>query len=328
MEPRGGQEELVSVVVPVYNERESLEELAEEILSVARSEGLKLELIFVDDGSSDGSWETIAALAARHPEVRGLRFRRNFGKAAALQAGFDAARGAQVVTLDADLQDDPAEIPRLLAKLDEGFDLVNGWKRERKDPWHKVWPSKVFNWATSAVCGVALHDHNCGLKAYRREAARALSLHGELHRFIPALLAAQGFAIAELAVHHRPRKYGKSKYGARRFVRGLLDLATVKFLTTYAWRPLHLFGGLGLSCLALGVAGAVSLAAACAAGLPQAAVWGAAVLCALFFLAALQLFALGLLAELFAARAALEKRPFSISERVGDSDKPSSGDSR
>ncbi len=248
---------VISIVIPVFNERDSLPALHAEIAAVARSARLDLEVLFVDDGSRDGSWQVIAELARQHAEVQGIRFRRNFGKAAALSAGFHAARGDIILTLDADLQDDPAEIPRFLAMLDNGkaderFDVISGWKRVRLDPWHKVWPSRVFNLMVSWLTGVPLHDHNCGMKCYRAEVFREIRLYGELHRFIPVLAAARGFRVGEMEINHRPRRFGHSKYGLRRFAKGFLDLLTVKFLTGFGQRPQHMLGGLGLLCFLLG----------------------------------------------------------------------------
>jgi dolichol-phosphate mannosyltransferase len=262
---------VISVVIPVYNERESLLVLHGEIASVAERAGLDLEVLLVDDGSTDGSWEVIAELARKHPAVHGIRLRRNFGKAAALSAGFGACAGEVILTLDADLQDDPAEIPRFLAALEHGtqaeplpvpaeggaaegpparpgepLDVVSGWKKVRHDPWHKVWPSRAFNWLVSRLTGVHLHDHNCGMKAYRAEVFREVRLYGELHRFIPVLAAARGFRVGEIVINHRPRSFGRSKYGLRRFIKGFLDLLTVKFLTGFNQRPQHLLGSLGL----------------------------------------------------------------------------------
>ncbi len=243
----------VSLVIPVYNEAESLRPLFEEINQTATRYQYDFEIWFIDDGSRDGSWSIISELAKEDRRVHGVRFRRNFGKAAALNAGFERATGNYVMTLDADLQDDPAEIPNFLNKLAEGFDLVSGWKKVRHDPWHKVFPSRVFNGMVSKLTGVNLHDHNCGMKGYRVDAAKAVNLYGEMHRFVPALAAAKGYRIGELVIQHRARKFGQSKYGFRRFLRGFLDLITVKFLTTYQWRPNHLFGSwaLGFFFLAL-----------------------------------------------------------------------------
>ena len=246
---------MLSAVIPLFNEAESLATLHAELISVAEAEGYVIEIIFVDDGSTDGSWAEVRRLVAKDRRVRGIRFRRNFGKAAALSAGFRAARGELIVTLDADLQDDPREIPRLLAAMEGNCDVVSGWKQVRHDPWQKVLPSRVFNWLVSWLTGVYLHDHNCGLKCYRREVLAEVRLYGELHRFVPVLAAARGFRVGELAVAHRPRKFGRSKYGVRRFIKGFLDLLTVKFLTGFGQRPQHLLGGIGLVCFFLGTAG-------------------------------------------------------------------------
>jgi dolichol-phosphate mannosyltransferase len=245
---------MISLVIPVYNEKDSLPILHGEIEEVARRANLDLEAIFVDDGSTDGSWDIIVDLARKHAWVHGIRLRRNFGKAAALSAGFHAAGGALVLTLDADLQDDPAEIPHFLAALEEGKDVISGWKKVRHDPWHKVWPSRLFNAAVSWLTGVYLHDHNCGMKCYRSEVFQEIRLYGELHRFIPVLAAARGFKVGELAIGHRPRRFGRSKYGMRRLLKGFLDLLTVKFLTGFGQRPQHLLGGIGLVSFLLGAA--------------------------------------------------------------------------
>ena len=212
------------------------------------------EAVFVDDGSTDGSFAALTRLHNAKDNVRVVRLRRNFGKAAALAAGFGQARGDAIVTIDADLQDDPAEIPRLLAKLDEGFDLVSGWKAHRRDPLSRRALSRIFNWVTSRVSGLRLHDMNCGLKAYRAEVVKELRLYGELHRFIPVLAHYRGHRIAELPVNHRPREHGRSRYGVERYLRGFLDLLTVSFIGRYRHRPLHLFGGLGLGLGAIGFA--------------------------------------------------------------------------
>ncbi len=257
---------MISLVIPVYNEEQSLALLHQEIAAVAAKDDLAVEVIFVDDGSRDGSWAVIEGLARGHDNVRGIRFRRNFGKAAGLSAGFHAANGDIILTLDADLQDDPAEVPRFLAALALGeersghhgsgpLDVVSGWKRRRLDPWHKVWPSRVFNRLVSWLTGVRLHDHNCGMKAYRAEVFREVRLYGELHRFIPVLAAARGFRVGEIEINHRPRRFGHSKYGVRRFIKGFLDLLTVKFLTGFGQRPQHVLGSIGLVSFLLGAAG-------------------------------------------------------------------------
>ena len=230
---------MVSIVIPFFNEVESLAILHGEIARVIEPASGGFEIIFVDDGSTDGSWEVITKLTGaatseprasasgqpQPPRVHGIRFRRNFGKAAALSAGFAAARGDIIMTLDADLQDDPAEIPNFLLALDLGMDVISGWKKTRHDPWHKVWPSRVFNGMVSWLTGVTLHDHNCGMKCYRAAIFREIRLYGELHRFIPVLAAARGFKVGEVVIKHRPRKFGHSKYGVRRFVKGFLDLS-------------------------------------------------------------------------------------------------------
>ncbi len=242
----------VSVVIPVYNERDSVRPLSEELLTVLRSLGRQIEILYVDDGSTDGTSEILADLASAEPEIAVVRLRRNFGKAAALMAGFREARGDAIVTIDGDLQDDPAEIPRLLAELEAGADLVSGWKRDRKDPWSKRAASKVFNGVTAKMSGVGLHDLNCGFKAYRAEVVESLSLTGDQYRYIPVLAHNEGFRVKELAVNHRPRKFGSSKYGFERYLRGFLDLLTILSIGRFRQRPMHLFGGVGMLFLAIG----------------------------------------------------------------------------
>ena len=250
---------MLSAVIPVFNEIESLAKLHAELDAVAREHEYDWEIIFVDDGSTDGSWAEIQRLAAEDSRVHGIRLRRNFGKAAALSAGFQAARGSLVLTLDADLQDDPQEIPRFLERMDDGFDVVSGWKKRRHDPWHKVGPSRVFNALVGFLTGVRLHDHNCGFKCYRREIFEEVRLYGEMHRFVPVLAAARGWRVGEIVVHHRARQFGQSKYGAWRMVKGFLDLLTVYFLTGYSQRPQHLLGTVGLLAFALGGLGLICL---------------------------------------------------------------------
>jgi glycosyltransferase involved in cell wall biosynthesis len=245
---------VISVVVPVYNEERSVALLLDELRGTLEGIGAEWEAVFVDDGSTDGTFAALTRLHAAAGNVRVVRLRRNFGKAAALAAGFAQAQGDVVVTIDGDLQDDPAEIPRLLAKLDEGFDLVSGWKTRRRDPWSRRLLSRIFNGVVGRISGIRLHDMNCGFKAYRAEVVRGLPLYGELHRFIPVLAHYRGYRIAELPVNHRPRAHGRSRYGLERYLRGFLDLLTVSFMGRYRHRPLHLFGGLGLLLGALGVA--------------------------------------------------------------------------
>jgi len=247
---------VISVVVPVHDEERSVALLYEELQAALEPSGEPWEAIFVDDGSLDGSFAALTRLHARAANVRVVRLRRNFGKSAALAAGFAQAQGETVVTIDGDLQDDPSEIPRLLTKLEEGFDLVSGWKARRRDPWRRRVVSRIFNAVTSRVSGLRLHDMNCGLKAYRTEVVRGLPLYGELHRFIPVLAYYRGFRVAELPVNHRHRTHGRSRYGLERYLRGFLDLLTVTFMGRYRHRPLHLFGGLGF---VLGLLGTVIL---------------------------------------------------------------------
>ena len=247
---------MISVVVPVYNEERSVALLFDELRSALDGLGRPWEAVFVDDGSTDGTYAALTRLHNEADTVRVVRLRRNFGKAAALAAGFAQAQGEIVVTIDGDLQDDPSEIPRLLAKLDEGFDLVSGWKAHRRDPWSRRILSRIFNSVVGRISGLRLHDMNCGFKAYRVEVVHDLPLYGELHRFIPVLAHYRGYRIAELPVNHRPRSHGRSRYGLERYLRGFLDLLTVSFMGRYRHRPLHLFGGLGLL---LGFAGTAVL---------------------------------------------------------------------
>ncbi len=237
-------------MIPVLNEQDSLRQLIAEIIANCPPHGY--ELIFIDDGSRDQSFPILQELAANDPNIRIIKFRRNFGKAAALQRGFDLAKGEVVFTLDADLQDNPREIPAFLAKLDEGWDLVTGWKRKRHDPWHKTIPSKLFNFVTARAFRLKLRDYNCGFKAYRREVVKELELYGEMHRYIPALANALGYRITEIPVEHRRREYGRSKYGMERYLRGFFDLLTVKMVTQYIKSPLYLFGRVGLLSTLLG----------------------------------------------------------------------------
>ena len=244
----------VSVVVPVLDEAESVAELAQRVATVLEGLGKSFEIVFVDDGSTDGTPARVRAAREADPRVKLVHLRRNFGKAAALSAGFDHCAGQLVVTMDGDLQDDPEEIPRLIAALEEqDLDLVSGWKRRRQDPASKRLPSRLFNWVTRQLAQVDLHDFNCGFKVYRREVLAEISIYGELHRYIPVLASRRGFRIGEVQVKHHPRRHGSSKYGWDRFYKGLLDLITVLFITRYTRRPLHLFGAFGLTFLAGGL---------------------------------------------------------------------------
>ena len=325
---------MISLVIPVYNEEESLKLLYEEIMAVAAQEDLVVEVVFVDDGSRDGSWTVIGELARQNGNVRGVRFRRNFGKAAALSAGFRAAHGDVILTLDADLQDDPAEIPRFLAALAVGeetsghrrtgpLDVVSGWKRRRLDPWHKVWPSRVFNRLVSWLTGVYLHDHNCGMKCYRAEVFREVRLYGELHRFIPVLAEARGFRIGEIEINHRVRRFGRSKYGVRRFVKGFLDLLTVKFLTGFGQRPQHMLGSIGIVSFVLGALGMTWLLVTWIinhfnpGAFPPLHQRPLLIYSLGAVLLGAQMMSIGFLAELITAYSSREEDSYSIAERVG-----------
>lgn len=244
---------LISFVIPTYNEKPSLQTLYEQIITNVQPTGHDYEIIFVDDGSTDGSFELLHELHAADPKVRAIQFRRNYGKAAGLDVGFRHAQGEIVFTLDADLQDDPVEIPRFLEKLDEGYDLVTGWKYPRLDPITKTAPSKLFNATLRLASGLHIHDYNCGYKAMRREVAEELNMYGEMHRFIPAIAHWRGFRVTEIKVKHHPRKFGRSKYGLSRLWRGLFDFSTVYFLNQFNRRPLHFFGGIGLATLTVGM---------------------------------------------------------------------------
>jgi dolichol-phosphate mannosyltransferase len=303
------------------NEAASLPQVVAELQAMAVAGGYSLEILLIDDGSTDDTWPVINRLAAADSRILGIRLRRNFGKSAALSAGFRAANGDLIVTLDGDLQDDPAEIPKLIAKLDEGYDVVSGWKQVRHDPWHKVYPSRVFNWLVSWLTGVHLHDHNCGLKCFRREVIDEVRLYGELHRFVPVLSAAKGFRTAEVVVAHRPRRFGQSKYGLERIVKGLLDIWTVKFLTGYGHRPQHLLGTAGLVAFLFGGLVMLYLAAVwCLSRLSEN--WPDVHLhetAALFYAIALiiigaQFLSVGILGEMFAAFLVRETDTYSIAE--------------
>jgi glycosyltransferase involved in cell wall biosynthesis len=308
---------MISVVVPLYNEAESLAKLHAELVRSFEANHLEpAEILFIDDGSLDHSWAVIQKLASVDARVRGIRFRRNFGKAAALTAGFRASKGSTIFTLDADLQDDPAEIPRFLAKLDEGFEVVSGWKRTRHDPWHKVGPSRIFNHMVSALTGCKLHDHNCGFKAYRREVLDEVTIYGELHRFVPVLAFERGFKVAEIVVHHRPRKFGRSKYGPTRFVKGLLDLVTVHFLSHYGQRPIHFLGALGMAMLGLGGAGLIYLAILWFLGYRPIGDRPLLLYSGTLLGVGTQLVCMGILAEMVTAYSIRDTDTFSVSETL------------
>ncbi len=241
----------LSFIIPILNEQDSLSELYDEILQNCVS--YDYEIIFIDDGSSDNSFGVMQQMAAKDEKVKVIKFRRNFGKAAALQLGFTIASGEIVFTLDGDLQDNPIEIPHFIEKLNEGYDLVSGWKRKRHDPLYKTLPSKLFNFVTAKTFRLKLKDYNCGFKAYRHPLEKELTLYGEMHRYIPVLAHSLGYKVGEIAVTHRPRKYGKSKYGKERYLRGFFDLLTVKMITQYSKSPLYLFGRIGVASTLIGI---------------------------------------------------------------------------
>jgi len=302
----------LSVVVPVFNERDGLRELYAEIEPVCDSIGLAWELIFVDDGSTDGTDEVLRELVDEHPQIRVVRLRRNFGKSAALAAGFEQTSGQTVVTLDGDGQDDPAEIPALVRRLGEGYQLVSGWKRERQDPRLRRWASRLFNGVTARLSGVRLHDFNCGLKAYDGECARSLQIYGELHRYIPVLAVQRGWRVAELPVNHRARRHGRSKFGFERYARGPFDLLTVLFIGRYQYRPLHLFGGLGFALILVGLVVSAYLAVLRFSG---EAIGDRPLLLlgALLIVVGIQLLTFGLLSQMFVAM-----RPEQSTVRTSD----------
>jgi glycosyltransferase involved in cell wall biosynthesis len=254
----------VSIVIPLYNEEESLQELSTWIQRVVDENNLSYEIVMVDDGSTDSSWSIIENLHEKDPNIRGIKFRRNYGKSAALNVAFEAVQGSVVITMDADLQDSPDEIPGLFKMIkEEGYDLVSGWKKVRHDPsLSKNIPSKFYNWMTSKMSGVKLHDHNCGIKAYRKNVVKSIEVYGEMHRYIPVIAKWAGFKkIGEKVVEHRKRKYGVTKFGMNRFVNGPLDLMSIMFVSKFGKRPMHLFGGLGTILFIIGFAAAVLIGA-------------------------------------------------------------------
>ncbi len=306
-------------MVPVFNEEQSLEELASEITAVLTSSDLSFEVLLVDDGSSDNSWSVIEKLNNADPRFAGIRFRRNYGKSAALAIGFERARGEYIATMDADLQDDPAELPALAEILASGYDLVSGWKRQRQDPISKKIPSRFFNFVTRRISGIPLHDFNCGLKAYRSEVAKSVRVYGELHRYIPLLAKWEGYTkIAEKEVRHRPRKYGITKFGLERFIRGFLDLLTVLFITRFARRPMHFFGTLGTLAFVGGFLISLYLSyEKLVVGLPLGD-RPLLLLGALLILLGAQLFLTGLLGEMVIKQRMEDSSTYDIAEYTGE----------
>ena len=318
----------VSFVIPALNEAESISELAKRIGEVCDENSISHEIIFVDDGSTDQTWQVIEELSESMESmdfICGIRLRRNFGKADALNVGIQNAKGDIIITMDADLQDDPAEIPKFLQTLDSGVDVVSGWKRIRHDPWSKRLPSLVFNFLVSRLTGVRLHDHNCGFKAYRRQVFDDINLYGERHRFVPVLASAQGWKIGEIEVKHHPREFGHSKYGVSRLVKGFLDLISVYLLTGFSGRPFHLIGSIGMFCFAVGALGITYLSAMWVISrsvdsmavlhLHQTAIF---YYCILSILLGAQFLTAGLLAELIVSRTAKNQSNVSIADRTGE----------
>ncbi|PKN74040.1 MAG: glycosyltransferase [Candidatus Cloacimonetes bacterium HGW-Cloacimonetes-3] len=305
----------LSFVIPVLNEQESLPELYKEI--VANCGENSREIVFIDDGSTDGSFKVMKAMAENDACIRIIRFRRNFGKAAALQAGFNIVSGEVVFTMDADLQDNPCEIPNFLAKLDEGYDLVSGWKKKRHDPIHKVLPSRLFNFVTAHTFKLKLKDYNCGFKAYRHPLEKELNLYGEMHRYIPALAHSLGFKVGEIAIEHRARQFGHSKYGFERYLRGFFDLLTVKMITQYIKSPLYLFGRIGIISALMGGLVTIYLAVLKLFFGQPLSNRPLLFLGILLILGGLQFVSLGLISELIVNRFRVGKRvPISIAEIV------------
>lgn len=307
----------LSVVVPLYNEEESIPQLTSEIRDAVEKLSLEYELIFIDDGSRDGSFKQIMSLASSDSRIKCLRFRRNYGKAAALSEGFRVANGQMVVTMDSDLQDDPSEIGALINKINEGFDVVSGWKKSRKDPWTKKVPSKLFNLVTRIMSGIRIHDFNCGLKIYKADVIKTINIYGEMHRYIPVLAKMAGFSVTEIVVNHRARLYGNTKFGAGRFLKGFLDLVTVIFLGKYNRNPLHFFGKIGTILFTGGLIINSYLTIQWLGG-----IWignrPILFLGVLLMIVGIQFISLGLLAEMITSRG--NESNYSISERIGFDD--------
>ncbi len=315
----------LSIVIPLLNERESLPPLVEWLHRVIKGMGVSYEILLIDDGSNDGSWEEIVRLSRQDERVKGIRFGRNFGKSPALNEGFRAAGGEVVITMDADLQDDPDEVPELYRMIrDQGFDLVSGWKKKRFDPLSKTLPTKLFNWTTRRISGVMLHDFNCGLKAYRKDVVKNIEVFGEMHRYIPFIAQKEGFRkIGEKVVKHHPRKFGRTKFGFSRFINGFLDLLTITYIFRFGKKPMHFFGGLGTFMFILGF-----LATSWVVGeklwysyilnttAPRVAESGLFFVALAAMIIGVQLFTAGFVADLV-SRNGTDRNRYRISERVG-----------
>ena len=314
----------VSIIVPAYEEAESLPELADELRAACEEAGLSFRVWIVDDGSRDDTWRVVQRLHEKDPRVAGLRFRRNYGKSAALSIGFNRAQGCYVATIDADLQDDPSEIPRLIDTLEEGYDLVSGWKKDRKDPLSKTIPSRFFNWVTRHFSGLPLHDFNCGLKVYRREVVKNINVYGELHRYIPLLAKWEGYdRVTEQEVQHHPRKYGTTKFGTERFIQGFLDLITVVFLTRYAVRPMHFFGSMGTVAFVVGLGINLWLSIEkLVFGSPIGGARPLLLLGLLLILFGSQMFTTGLLGEMIIRPRMEDPSTYEVADAVGPVDEP------
>ncbi len=314
----------ISVVLPVYNEEENLLPLFQELHAVMEQLKRPYEIIFVDDGSQDGSWQIISQLCKQYPgKVKGIRFRRNFGQTAALMAGFHASSGEIVITMDADRQNDPADIPKLLEEIEKGYDIVSGWRKYRKDPFlTRRLPSMVANWLISKVTGLRLHDFGCTLKAYRSEVVKNINLYGEMHRFIPAVASLYGVSVREVVVNHRPRVAGKSKYGLSRTIKVILDLLTLKFLLSYSTRPVHVFGLWGLLSFGAGFIIGIYLTYVKYVKYQPIGNRPLLLLSVLLMFTGIQLISLGLLAELLTRtyHESSGKRIYAVKERVGFTD--------
>ena len=307
----------VSMVIPLLDERDNLKPLFERLTETLNSLGRTYEILFVDDGSSDGSFEVLRDLHQMDPaHVRVIRFRGNFGKSAALAAGFKEARGAIIFTMDADLQDDPTEMPALLQKLEEGYDLVSGWKKERHDPFSKRLASKIFNWFTQKLTGLPLHDFNCGFKCYRREVIETIQVYGEMHRYLPVLASEQRFQVTEISVRHHPRRFGRSKYGLERITRGAADLITILFLTRYFRRPAHLFGVSGFVFSGAGMLILLYMVGLWLAGVRPIGTRPLLTLGVLLTIMGIQFISIGLLGEMMVRLSADHRPDYSVRERL------------
>ena len=304
----------LSIVIPVMNEEESIPEVYDRVIEVVQNITSRFEVILIDDGSTDTTWSAIRTLHERDPRIKALRFRRNYGKTAALVAGFQHCAGEVIITMDGDLQDEPAEIPKLLAKIAEGYDVVSGWKAERHDPWSKTLPSLLFNTVVATMTGLKLHDFNCGFKAYRREVPTELTLYSDFHRFIPVLADWRGFRVTEVAVKHNARKFGHSKFGPGRFLRGMLDFMKVLFIMKYLQRPLHFFGPISLAMLAVGFVLGTYLTLDKVIAHASIGTRPLLNLCILLFVMGVQFFSLGLLGEMLRNFAYRSSAEFSVKQ--------------